>query len=348
MFRELNAQQHQCVEAIIGHVRQYLALRSVVTVRANPRMKDLWPNLQWTIITQLRKTLENDKMWGPNRFVIGEVLCSDDKHKIRDIFNPTNQVSIQTEVVDKKDTSGHTTADILEIHDFRSLYSSIEPSVATAPNVIQIYIWWDLPDACDLARIDLKSACVRLVRERGASDALRARYAALMGRADTEAPTAEEIIIYELRRIRENIQHFHRRRHDEPGYQIVPAAKPRAACGNSDPLVTEIARELSVLSSLESGSPMDPKLRAQFAKALRVADDAVTNEAAATLLRQKIIDNKIKLREMLADEADGDYYNFKWAQFEQAEKQLKELMQGIDPATLDEEAPAMQSGSGYH
>jgi hypothetical protein len=276
------------------------------------------------------------------------VLCSDDKVRVRDLFNPTNQVSIQTEVVEKKDTSGHKTADILEIHDFRSLYSSIEPSVATAPNVIQIYIWWDLPDACDLARIDLKSARVRSLRERGASDAVRAHYATVMARAEAEAPTAEEIILHELRRIRENIQHFHRRRNDEPGYQVVPAAKPRAACGNSDPLVTEISRELAVLSTLEAGNPMDSKLKAQFAKALRMGEDDVTNDAAAALLRQKIIENKIKLRETLAEEADGDYYNFKWAQYEQAEKQFKELMQGIDPAQLEEEVPAMQSGSGYH
>ena len=76
--RELSDYQHRCVETIIAQITEYLAQRHSMTVRANARFRTIWPDLEWQMVQQLRNTLENDKMWGPKRFVIGELLCGDD------------------------------------------------------------------------------------------------------------------------------------------------------------------------------------------------------------------------------------------------------------------------------
>lgn len=338
MHRDLNAHQKRCSEAIVAHINEYLDRRALVTTRANPRMRDLWPNLQWTILTQLRKTIENDKMWGPNRYVLAEVFCSDDRQKIRDLFNPTNQVSIQTEVVEKRDTAGHKTADVLEIHDFRTLYGAIEPSVASAASVMQIYIWWDLPDACDLARTDLRAERLRKLASEGATSEEVARYCQLMQRAESDPPDAEAIAAYELKLMHKDLERMAMRRAEEPGYQVIPAARPRAENAEADSLIGEVARELAVMKTLTSGEPIDGKLRAQFARALHVAEDAVTNDMAADLLSRKLMDNKSKLRELLSQECDGDFYNFKQAQLQEAERMFQSLLGGRDLSQLPEVA----------
>lgn len=323
--RQLTPNQSKCVDQIMGHIKEYLTFRSFMTIRANPRFHDIWPGLQWSILTQLRNTLENDKMWGPERHVVGEVFCSDEYGKIRDLFNPTNQRSIQVEVVEKKDDAKHTTADVLEIHDFRTLYAAIDPAVATVTNVMQIYIWWDLPDATDLSRFEMKAERLRSLLK-GVPDRALEFYSRIIKKEEEgQHITAEDVVIYELQQLQYIRERFDARRALEPGFQVIAAQRPKASSPESDSLMTAMARELLVLNQVREGKPLDETMTKKFAEAMHVAPEELTAESEQQYLEKMIAEQKRRLRTLLDEEVEGEYYNVKIEQSERMARVYEQL-----------------------
>jgi hypothetical protein len=320
MRHALTEYQHRCVELIIGQVREYLGLRYAQTTRANPRFKECWADLEWQQIQQLRNVLENDKAWGPKRYVIAELLCGDDKTKVKDLFTATNQNTIQTEVVEKHEKITHTTGDVMEIHDFRTLYEAIDPAIATITSVMQVYIWWDLLDAAHCARFQLKLERVKEI-EAGNIAPYRDYYIDLLRTPESE-PSTQDMFMYELGELKYSVDQFQRRRDGEPGYQIIIA---RAGIGKDegvDRLISTIARQQMLLSSIEGGTPPDDRVKQQIARALNTEADQLTNEQILKYLRTLMNDEKGKLRAALDVESEGEPYNFKLAQAEAMKKKF--------------------------
>jgi len=322
---QLTDSQKRAVDIIVNHMREYLDLRYHMALRANPRFESSWPDLQWLTLQQLRNTLSGEKMWGPDRFVVGEIFVSNDNDKIRDLFSSTNQRSILNEVVERKDKEGHKTADVQEIHDFRSLYSAIDPNIANIAGVMQTYVWWDLPDAVTLARFHFKA---QRFRELSTSfeDKWIKFYNIVIGRAEDDPPlTQEDILEFEAKQLTETAASFCRRRMGEAGYQIILArqVKPEE---HADALITRIARELLLLQSLEKGSAPDAATKEFVAKALHSDPERITDETVKNYLLNTITDHKAKLKAALVGDASGDNYNFKESQARMLVQRLKEIV----------------------
>jgi hypothetical protein len=331
MHRKLTDSAQRAVDRIMSNMQEYLDLRYLMISRANPRLETVWPDLAWQHMRQLRNTLSNDKMWGPNRYVIGEVLVSDDAQKVRDIWTPTNQNSIQTEVVEKTEKIQHKTSDVLDVHDFRTLYGSLDPSIATVVGAIQCYMWWDLPDACDLAKFDFKAEIVRKVVAEGASAPMKEFYARQLKMDDGHLPSAEDITLCELRRMRACVDRFTERRNGEPGYQMIVARKPTDGDDSVDRLVSAIARELVLLRTIESGQPIDDAVKQQFAQALRVDPASLSTAMEVDYLHKMLADHRRRLRHMMTSGgAAGEAYAYKEAQAEAIRHKLEELAGGRD------------------
>ena len=265
----LTPHEQNCVDTIMRHSQEYMDMRFAQSCRVNPRFEQIWPDLAWQQMRQLRNTIENKKGWGPTRFCIGALLAGSDYVKIHDIFNPTHQSSIQVEIVEQaEDTSKGRRAEVLEIHDFRTLYSNIDKSVATIAMVMQIFLWWDLPDATDLARFDITMDRVKQV-QRGVSEELRRDYAENMKDLD-HVPTDEDIMTHELRLLKRAMDCFAARRDGEFGYKVIIARKPADGMDAVDRLIGAIAREQILLRNLEQGQSLDENLKQQFSKALNV------------------------------------------------------------------------------
>jgi hypothetical protein len=314
MKRQLNEQQQRCVGAILAHMKEYLDLRHELSIRANPRFASPWGDLQFLLLAQLRNTLENDKMWGPNRYVIGELLCSSDKAKIRDIFSPTHQSSIQSEIVERTDKAGHKTSDILEIHDFKTLYSAMDPAIANIAGVIQIYMWWDMPDACDLARFQFRANRFREI-QRGVPPHLAEFYRALIRKPDTAGPlTADDILDFEALQMRDALDAFCERREGEPGYKLILARRASASEAGSDQLIDALAREILLLRKVERDEAIDDGIRGQLAQALGTQPAQLQKDAIVRYLKGVISDGKRRLKTALIDDIAGEVYNFKASQ----------------------------------
>ncbi len=339
MIRELTEHQKRCSDLIVARMQEYLDLRFTMACRANPRFETAWPDLQWLLLQQLRNVIENDKMWGPKRFVISELLCGHDKAKIQDIFNPSNQASIQTEIVEKKEQGGHKTADVLEIHDFRTLYAAIDPGIAQITAVMQVYMWWDLRDAVDLSKFEIKLGQIKELQN-GVSDHQIKEYVGLMGKVDGDhPPTPEEIVDWECEELRNAVDQFLARRNGEPGYKIILAQRNSKETENQiDILISTIAREQVLKSRIKSGQSIDDSIRQQLAKALRVQPTELTAEMELKYLGTVIAEHKSKLRQALLHGESGEQYNFKLDQASAMYQQYEEFIKGI----YGEEALAAQ------
>ncbi|MCB2155904.1 hypothetical protein KQI84_13560 [bacterium] len=310
---ELSTQEQHAVDTIVRHMQEYMDMRFAQSCRVNPRFEQIWPDLAWQQMRQLRNTLENKKAWGPTRFCIGALLASDDYARIHDIFNPTHQSSIQVEIVEQQeDTSKGRRAEVLEIHDFRTLYSNIDKAVATIAMVMQIFLWWDLPDAADLARFDLKMERLRKL-EQGISDEMRSSYAEIMKDLD-HVPTDDDILTFELRLLKKAVDRFVGRRENEPGYKVIIARKPSEGMDAVDRLIGAIAREQILLRNLEHGQELDENLKQQFSKALGVPAESLSTNMEADYIHRMIAEHKKKLRGAMTGEISGEPYDYKIAQ----------------------------------
>jgi len=315
MKRELTDHEKRCVNAILSHVTEYFDLRFTMSVEVSPRLKTIWPNLQWLLLAQLRNTITNDKAWGAHRHVIGDLLCSPDTQKIFDIFNPSNQVSILGEIVEKRADSGHKTADVLEIHDFRTLYGAIEPSASELAAVMQIYTWWDLKDAAELAKFKIKLRRIKEL-ETNWSDQWGTYYRQYVKKKAEEGPLAQQDVLeLEYTDLKQTVEAFLGRRENEPGYKIIIDRKPQETADDpADKLIQAVAREQVLMADLVAGKPLDPATRDQFARALHITPENVTAEKELEYLRNVIAEQKSKLKRALQEGGAGEAYNFKEAQ----------------------------------
>lgn len=329
MKRELTEHQRRCVNTILANAQEYLELRYQTTVEVNPRIQNVWPTLQWLQLEQLRNTLSNDKGWGATRYVIGEVLCSPDRQKISDIFLPTNQVSIMNEVVEKRDEARAKTSDVLEIHDFRTMYAAIEPSVAQLSTVMQICMWWDLKDAADLAKFHLKVRRIKELQAGTWSPEMARTYAPVFKRKEDEpALTRMEVLEFEFADLKYVVEQFTARRHAEPAYRMVVAHKPPPADDASDRFIQAIAREQVLIHEIEGGRPPEGPVRDQLARAMGTTADHVTSDTALAYLRNTVAEQKRQLKKALNDARHGEPYNFKVAQAEQMQRIYGEISAG--------------------
>ncbi len=328
MRRELTDHQKRCVNAILANVTEYLDLRFVMSAEVNPRLRDIWPNLQYLQTAQLRNSLGNDKAWGAHRHVIAELLCGSDKQKIYDIFNPSNQSSIQGEIVEKRDDVGHKTADVLEIHDFRTLYGAIEPSVSEISAVMQIYIWWDLKDASELAKFQLKIRRIRELETQWSEEWAKYYRVVLKKKEDEGLPEKEEAVTHEYEDLKYTVENFIGRRENEPGHVIIIDRKRPSGEDPADKLIQAIAREQVLMREIEGGQKLDDAMRGQFAKALNVAEDALTAEMQTDYLARTIAEQKGRLRRVLIESKGGEPFNFKEAQAEAMKKKYEEVTAG--------------------
>ena len=327
MAAKLTEEQKRTVDEIVKNMEEYLNARRQMTVRANPKIEGLWPDLQYLLLIQFRITMEGDKMWGPERYIVGDILTGDDKQKIRDLYTPTNQRSILTEIVEKAEDKSQTTGDVMQIHDFKTLYSAIDPSISEAAVVMETYMWWDLPFACDLARMTLRLERFRKVKE-NYTESLQQIYDHSMELPEGKKPEQEDALIWETLNVLETMEAFHLRREAEAGYQaIIANRQTKDATSQADQLIGALARELVILKKIDDGEELETAVREKIAGAMQMGPSNVTNEIARSYLTNIVTDQKARLQELLSGHTvGGERYNFRQAQLERMQKVYMETV----------------------
>ncbi len=248
------------VDGILKYMRDYLTAREQQVVRMNPRSENVISDITWIHLEILRKVLRKGKSFGGEKYPVADVLIGADDNRRRALFSASDQNSIMDEIVERDD-AGVKNAD-QSIHDMRTFFRSIDPSLENLVQLIQHWVKWDLPDAADQCAFDEQMRRLKALCGVQFTDDIRTRYRQALGRPVDAPVTDEEIFQVEMRRLDQIAGRFCARRSEDEPYQL-------------------ILRRETIEGSDQEGEPFDYKLRQCDAIAAKLQEEK--NEVASRL-----------------------------------------------------------------
>ena len=318
--------QKRAVEAILHQAQDYVDMRFEQVRRINPHIEAIWDDVSWQQMTGLRISLASDKSFGPVRCHVGETLLGDDLRRAAEFFNPNSQVNLLGEIIEEREKETARTAGVLEIHDMRSLFRAVEPTLERIVTLLQTFVWWDLNDAVDLARFDKKLNMALSLREKAITPEIAEYYKSLMG--VEEKPDTYTAVTYELKMLEKTVESFRLRRSGDFGYRMI-VMREKGHGDNVDTIIDAIASQNSLLKSLQGGSELEGSVRNQLAKAMNKDPNEVTPPAAMSFLESTVDKNKKRLKQSLLGQSSGPPYNCKARDLQELEAQLEEIKKSI-------------------
>lgn len=208
------------VDGILKHMREYLDSREQQVVRMNPAIENVIRDVAWIHLEILRKVLQKSKAFGGEKYRVADVLTGFDDTKRKALFSTAgDQNSIMDEIIERTDDTGKAADN--NIHDMRTFFRAIDPSLENLVQLIQHWVKWDLPDASDLHSFDEQIRRLTALRGIEFNEDLRNRYRAAMGKTPDAAISEQEIFQMELHRLNQIAGRFCSRRNEEEPYQLI-------------------------------------------------------------------------------------------------------------------------------
>ena len=339
----------QNAEAVIKRLSDYLAIRFDLACRINPTLVNIKDDLMYHEVENVRRCLIGAKIYGAHRATVANVLMSDNEQRRRGLMSPTDQTSIQVELVSHCQEQMHdTTRGQIKIHDLKTFYAAINPVISEMLDLFETWIWWDILDSADLARFEAKLGRINSVRQGKASTEMRKAYGAMIhggkpGEEDAAAAGASdvEIINYEFKHLLQIRKVWLYRRDNELGYMYV-LKRDEEAASDQGVLIHQIADRVREYDRIEHlDGELDDDTRHRYGIELKCAPENVTRERVLEILQQQLIDVE---REMLL-KADhqarlGPPYNYKRRQLDLMDKWLKDLKMQLGDKLVEPKAAA--------
>lgn len=357
-------------EQIIQHLNEYLSIRFDHAIRIKPSLKTIKEDMLFHEIANVRRCLMAEKIYGPVRKTVSDVLVSDSDKERNQLFSATDQNSIQVELVSHvQDEKVESTRGQIRIHDIKNLYGCIEPDLLDLVDLIETWIWWDIPDAVELTRFEQKVAVVQLIEKGELPDKLRRRLSVLVHVPEQESEEEgekkqpefkiaddEEILSYEITQMKLICDRWAYRRKYELGYMFV-LQRDRIEGTNQGEYVHLIAEKIREYDKIEHLEAMDDEIRHRWAPVLRIKPESVTRELIMQQMQTELVTLEKEMIEGSENEVNlGPPYNYKAKQFKKIKKWVDELMgryghlvEEIDPSKVvmpDDATAAAQQQAG--
>jgi len=327
----LTEKQERKIEAVLRYLHQYLEARFEQACRINPSMRRVRDDLMWHEMATVRQVLAEGKGFGPDKFVVVDILTSFDAVKKAAMWQPSDQHSIFSEIVSEAETEKQQAKmegiGIRRIGDF---YKAIDPSLEKAILLVQTWLWWDLGDAVDLTILDLQAERVAALRRAQMTPDLLAFY-----RLDMHNPTAEltgeDVVAFEVKRSRDMAQAFEGRRASEPGFQmIIKREATHSEALDSDAL--NLAQRLRAVEQIRRTNSVDPALRDHYAKIFQCSPEAVAADRVIAYEQEACAVVRSKMRSHAdGEQALGEPYNFKLRQIELVRQKMARIEAAAKP-----------------
>ena len=173
--------QDRNLEGIIKRIQDYFAIRTQQSIRVNPGVANVIEDVVWTQVENLRLVLTKTKAFGPERVRVCDILVCEDDNKRRAMFSHSDQNSIISEVLNRADDQRRAMAEY-PVHDMRTYYRALNPSLEQIVQLIQHWIIWDLPDAAELHHFEELMRRLEYLRTQDLPDELLAQYRPALGR----------------------------------------------------------------------------------------------------------------------------------------------------------------------
>lgn len=323
--------QDRNVEGILHYLNDYLSVREQQAIRVNPRIANVMGDVVWAQVENLRQILQGLKSFGPERIRVADILVGDDELKRKALFSHSDQNSIVHEIINRPDEQRGRVAE-LAIHDMRTLFRAMDPSLENIVQLIQHWLLWDLPDAADLFHFDLQVARCAYLRSNPLTDELRERYRTALHKRPGEPITDKDIITFELQRLEHILQAFVARRAEEKAYMMIIRRDEMVGSASSQEIL-RLAEHLRILEALEKESgPLPSQLKDRYAKLLCRTPDEVTREQAIDYEKKVIAEGKRRLHGYIEDDRyRGEAYDYKRVQMQQLQERFAAEQKKCEP-----------------
>jgi len=175
--------------------------------------------------------LTRPKAFGGEKHRVADVLSGGDDMKRKSLLNPSDQHALLPEIINRGDDNTRRVAE-LTIHDMRSLFRAIDPSLENIVQLIQHWLVWDLADASDLHHFDEQVRRLETLHGIELVEDIKARYRPALGKRADEPVRDEEILQLELKRLEVVAARFISRRAEDEAFQMIirrseePEAEP--------------------------------------------------------------------------------------------------------------------------
>jgi hypothetical protein len=312
----------------LHYLNDYLSARVRHAIRVNPRVANIIDDIVWAQVTNLRMVLEKQKGFGPERIRVADVLASENDLRRKALFSHSDQNSIIYEIINKADDQKRAMSETA-VHNMRTFFRALDPSLEMIVELIQHWLLWDLMDASLLHNFDEQIRRLSTLCSMEINEDLRNRYrTALHKKIDDPLPDSE-IIAMELKRLEHQVQQFLQRRAEEEAYMAI-VRRDEHADSASGHEIQALAEHIRSLEEIENGEgELDPALVEKYAEEMQVAPASLTREKAVDYERNLIAEGKRLLQRYLQDDRRlGEPYDYKKHQAEMLkQRHAQELQQ---------------------
>ncbi|MCD6386352.1 hypothetical protein J7M23_11315 [Candidatus Sumerlaeota bacterium] len=340
---ELSPQQQKRVEGIANLVKEFLDARFEHAIRINPNIAHVYSDLSWQQMVTLKQLLSDTKAFGPVRYFVCDILSSDDEQKKRALFSPTDQNSIMNEIINLADERAETTRGILNIRNIRTFYRALDPSLEQIVELIQTWIWWDLPDAADMFAFEQEYQRILKLAKQPLSTKIIDYYRKTMKWSSEKELTKKDILEYEVQKLSKIVQNIGERIAEEPGYKMI-LKRDKLPSETLEEMVLRLGKHINNLRKIREMKEIPDEIKAMYGKTLNITPQDVTKDLIIQSEQASISQLEEKIKDILnLGRALGEPYNYKKAKFQQLEKRLRQLKSMLFPSKTEE--PAALSAS---
>jgi hypothetical protein len=328
---ELGTQQFKRIDGICEYLKDYMDVRFGHAARVNPHIAHVYDDVAWQELTTVRQVLSATKAYGPVRYFVVDILCSDDKAKVWSLFNPVDQNSIMNEVIDEKESKRDQRAGILEIGSMRTLYRALDPSLERILEIIQTWLWWDLMDGALLFNFEQQLQRLQQLKTHEITDKLEEYYHKALRRALSEAVSKQEIMEFEFKKLESIVTQFAQRRHEDEGYKII-IKRDELPESEINGQIKELSEHIGALERLEAAHALGEEMRKRYAALLECALEEVTLERAREYERKHVESRKKDMMARLARPKHiGQPYDYKQTQLDHLRRRFEEARKSFLP-----------------
>lgn len=273
----------QNVDGILKHLNDFLDKRFGQARRINPSAARAEADMRLHMGEVMRSVLARAKGFGPLRLVVADILASDDAEKRVALFNPTDQVSLLNEIVPVEEELKQRRAGQLEIHDVRTLYRSLDPSLEKILTLVETWIWWDLLDAAERFRFDLQERILQNLRGCNLDAPMVDYYRQEMKTRPGVDISRTDMVKFELARAKEILDRFEVRRLAEGGHEIIGVNLERDGNSEADACTVRLAKRLTAIDKMRllADGEVEKTIRDYYAPQIGLPADRVTAQAIA-------------------------------------------------------------------
>lgn len=347
--QEANRAAERHAELIMNRLNEFLSIRFDHAARINPRLKIIKQDLIYHEMANVRRCMMGDKIYGPSRRKVAEVFLGDDDKTRRALMSPTDQTSIQVELVSHcQDERTESTRGQIKIHDLKTFYASIDNGLAQFLDLVETWIWWDILDSAELVRFEQKLGIVVHVRQGKLSPEMRKRYAGIIQstagggeeEAAAQAITDEDVIKYEFAQLEKIRDQWAIRRGNERGYMYI-LKRDELPSQSQGAMIHLIAEKIREYDTIEQSDELNEDVRHRYAIELKILPEKLTREMVLDHIKLNLLNQE---REMVAQsdlEARlGPPYDYKSRLLDQMDRKLAEARKPAAPSAQPAAAPA--------